>query len=124
MPASKDLVRGSVVPVVLSLLIEQPMYGYEMVRLVNARTNGLLELKEGTLYPVLHGLEADGLIKGEWRDVKTAAGEVGDRQRKYYVLTRAGRAAAKEKAAEWKAFAAAVGGLLKRGALVSSPGTR
>ncbi|HEX8323983.1 MAG TPA: PadR family transcriptional regulator [Tepidisphaeraceae bacterium] len=117
MPAPKDLVRGSVVPVVLSLLAEQPMYGYEMVRLVNARTNGVLEWKEGTLYPTLHGLEAGGLIKSEWRDVKTASGDVGERQRKYYVLTRAGRAELKKRSAEWRAFADAVGGLLKTHAL-------
>ena len=112
MPAPKDAIRSSTVPVILSLLSEQSMYGYEMVRLVNARTNGVLEWKEGTLYPVLHQLEADGLIQGEWRDVKTDAGETAERQRKYYMLTRSGRAELKKRVAEWRAFAAAVGGLL------------
>lgn len=112
MPAPKELVRGSVVPVVLSLLGDRPMYGYEMIRLVQARTNGVLEWKEGTLYPTLHALEQDGLLKSEWRDVPTAAGDSGDRQRKYYALTRAGRAASKKHAAEWKTFADAINGLL------------
>jgi PadR family transcriptional regulator, regulatory protein PadR len=112
MPPPKDPLRGGTVPVILSLLSEQPMYGYEMVRSVNARTNGLLAWKEGTLYPILHQLEADGLIKGEWRDVQTAAGETAERQRKYYALTRFGRAEQKRLAAEWRSFAAAVDGLL------------
>ncbi|MHC4718466.1 MAG: PadR family transcriptional regulator, partial [Planctomycetota bacterium] len=50
MDFSQDLVRGSIVPIVLALLHERAMYGYEIVKVVNARTNGRLEWKEGTLY--------------------------------------------------------------------------
>ena len=64
----QDLVRGSIEPVILKLLQEQPRYGYEIVKLVNARTNGALQWKEGTLYPALQRLESEKLIKAEWHD--------------------------------------------------------
>jgi len=112
MNVSKELVRGSLVPIVLKLLDERPMYGYEIVKLVNARTNGVLEWKEGTLYPTLHKLEADGLLKGEWRDAPSISGEESARQRKYYLITRSGRAELKERTGEWAAFSNAVGLLL------------
>ncbi|HLL89010.1 MAG TPA: PadR family transcriptional regulator [Tepidisphaeraceae bacterium] len=105
----QDLVKGSIVPIVLALLGERPRYGYEIVKLVDARSNGLLKWKEGTLYPTLHKLEADGLVQAEWRD---AAAAEGGRPRKYYALTRAGRAELATKAGQWRAFAAAVNAVL------------
>src|SRR4030095_3399100 len=65
MQVSQELIKGTVVPVVLALLKDRPRYGYEMVQLVNARTNGALDWSEGTLYPVLHKLESDGLVSAE-----------------------------------------------------------
>jgi PadR family transcriptional regulator, regulatory protein PadR len=112
MDFSQDLVRGSVVPIVLALLRDRAMYGYEMVKTVNARTNGLLEWREGTLYPTLHRLESAGLISGEWRDAPKAqpAKDSADagRQRKYYSLTRKGRAELARRAEEWRLFSNAV----------------
>jgi len=120
MDFSQDLVRGSVVPIVLAMLRDRSMYGYEMVKTVNARTNGLLEWKEGTLYPALHRLEAAGLISGHWEDAggkapggrpvsgkDSEAGEAG-RQRKYYSITRKGRAELARRAQEWRLFSQAV----------------
>ncbi|HZZ42381.1 MAG TPA: PadR family transcriptional regulator [Tepidisphaeraceae bacterium] len=109
MDFSQDLVKGSVVPVVLALLRERRMYGYEMVKQVNARTGGKLEWKEGTLYPTLHRLEGDGLIKAEWEE------EAG-RMRKYYGITGKGRRELERRAEEWKAFSSAVNVLLEGGA--------
>jgi len=106
MPISQELIKGTVLPVVLSLLKERPRYGYEMVQLVNARTNGALTWSEGTLYPVLHKLESDGLVRAEWRDSE------GARRRRYYALTAAGRRELKHRSAEWKSFTAAVGAFL------------
>src|SRR5688572_32529780 len=74
MDFSQDLVRGSVVPVVLALLRERPMYGYEMVKHVNARTGGRLNWREGTLYPALHRLESDGLVTAQWREARAIRG--------------------------------------------------
>ena len=68
MEFAQDLVKGSIVPIVLALLRERPMYGYEIVKLVNARSGGRLEWKEGTLYPTLHRLESDGLLRSQWAE--------------------------------------------------------
>jgi DNA-binding PadR family transcriptional regulator len=107
MDFSQDLVKGSIVPVVLSLVAERPMYGYEMVKLVNARTGGRLEWREGTLYPTLHKLESDGLIRSEWSEAP-AAPAGGARTRKYYSITRTGRKELQRRASEWREFSTAV----------------
>src|SRR3954451_20809913 len=73
MEFGQDLVKGSIVPIVLALLRERPMYGYEIVKLVNARSGGRLEWKEGTLYPTLHRLESDGLLRSQWAEAGAAA---------------------------------------------------
>jgi PadR family transcriptional regulator, regulatory protein PadR len=105
MDFSQDLVRGSVVPIVLAMLRDRSMYGYEMVKAVNARTNGLLEWREGTLYPTLHRLEAGGLIAGHW---EPAGGAESARPRRYYSITRKGRAELARRAEEWRLFSQAV----------------
>ncbi len=109
MDFSQDLVRGSITPIVLSMLIERPMYGYEIVKLVNARTNGRLEWKEGTLYPTLHRLQGMGVIEAEW------VVPDGGRKRKYYNLTRKGRSELKRRVDEWKEFSVAVNACLLGG---------
>ena len=106
MDFSQDLIRGSVVPIVLALVAERPSYGYEIVKTVNARTNGRFEWKEGTLYPTLHRLEADRLIKASWQ-----TGESG-KKRKYYTLTRRGRSELVRRRGEWREFSTAVDALL------------
>jgi DNA-binding PadR family transcriptional regulator len=106
MDFSSDLVRGSVVPIVLALVRERPMYGYEIVKVVHARTNGLLQWKEGTLYPTLHKLEADGLIKSSWD-----AGPAG-KPRKYYAITPRGSRELDQRREQWRRFSGAVDALL------------
>lgn len=101
-----DLMRGVVQPIVLQLVSERAMYGYEIIKVVNERTDRALEWKEGTLYPCLHRLEGSGLIKSEWGESDTG------RKRKYYSITRAGLATLKTQSAEWRTFAAAVTSLL------------
>lgn len=99
---NKDLIKGTVVPIVLALLREQPRYGYEIVKVVNTRTNGRFEWKEGTLYPTLHRLEAEKLIKAEWREADTG------KRRKYYLLTRRGETELAKRKEAWTAFSEAV----------------
>jgi DNA-binding PadR family transcriptional regulator len=111
MEFSQDMVKGSVVPVVLALLRERRMYGYEMVKQVNARTGGRLEWKEGTLYPTLHRLEGDGLITAEWEDAAD-----GGRARKYYAITGKGRRELDRRLGEWREFSTAVNLMLEGGA--------
>jgi DNA-binding PadR family transcriptional regulator len=113
MDFSQDLVRGSIVPIVLSLLRDRPMYGYEMVKLVNARSGGRLEWREGTLYPTLHRLEAAGLVSSRWADAPSD--EAPGRQRKYYTLTRKGRTELVRRAEEWRQFSVAVNAVLAGG---------
>lgn len=106
MDISPELVKGTVVPIILKLLSERAMYGYEIIQVVNERTGNLFAWKEGTLYPWLHRLENQGMIGGEWRESETG------RPRKYYVIRRRGMAALREQCAEWTAFSAAVNALL------------
>lgn len=110
MDFSQELVRGTVAPVVLALLSQRPMYGYEIVKVVNLRTGGRLEWKEGTLYPTLHKLEAEGLVKSRWEDAP--ADEAPGRQRKYYSITRKGAAELAARTSEWQEFTAAMKAVL------------
>ena len=115
MDFSQDLVRGSIVPIILALLRERAMYGYELVKIVNARTNGKLEWREGTLYPALHLLEARGLVRGAWADAP--AQDAPGRKRKYYSLTHKGKAELARRAEEWRQFSLAVNACLFGGAV-------
>jgi DNA-binding PadR family transcriptional regulator len=78
------------------------MYGYEMVKLVNARSNGQLHWKEGSLYPALHRLEARGLIGSQWTLSET------NRRVRAYSLTEQGRAQLRAELSRWERFSAAV----------------
>lgn len=106
MEFSQELIKGTVVPIILKLLSEQERYGYEIIKLVNERTDNAFAWKEGTLYPWLHRLEGDGLITSEW--IASPEG----RQRKYYRITRSGLGMLRAKTEEWSAFSKAVNGLL------------
>lgn len=114
MDFSKDLIRGSIVPIVLALLEDRHMYGYEIVKVVNARTGGRLEWKEGTLYPTLHRLQADGFISARWADAPTD--EAPGRKRKYYSISRKGLAELVRRRQEWRQFDLAVNAILLGGA--------
>ncbi|MBI1221021.1 MAG: PadR family transcriptional regulator [Bacteroidetes bacterium] len=81
---SKDLIKGTLQPIIIQLLHEKErMYGYEITREVKQRTAGKLEITEGALYPALHKLEADGILKTE-KELH------GNRIRKYYSFTSSG----------------------------------
>ena len=97
MSKKNELTRGTVETVILKLLSEQAMYGYEMIKLVNLRTDGYFEWREGSLYPCLHKLETDGLVEAFWK-------EAGGKPRKYYALTKQGAEAAAERVAEARTF--------------------
>lgn len=101
-----NLLRGTVDPIILKLVSERTMYGYEIIKVVNERTKGAFEWKEGTLYPCLHRLEGAGLIESQWHE------EENGRKRKYYMITRKGLALMKDKVSEWASFSLAVNTLL------------
>ena len=106
MTFDRDLTRSVAEPIVLQLLKERAMYGYEIIKVVNIRTDNAFQWKEGTLYPCLHRLEKRKLIESYWE--LPADG----RKRKYYALTKAGAKLCDEKTSEWKAFSEVVTSLL------------
>jgi len=106
MTFDSDLMRATVETVILQLLRERQMYGYEIIKVVNERTDGAFKWKEGTLYPCLHRMETAGTIISEWVD-----GDAG-KARKYYRLTAKGQALAADKASEWRAFSGAMDALM------------
>ena len=87
---------------VLSLLAGEDMYGYQMIVELARRSDHTFEMKEGTLYPVLHGLERDGAVEAYQQEAPTG------RVRKYYHLTRKGTKRLKEKQEEWKVYSKSV----------------
>jgi PadR family transcriptional regulator PadR len=94
----KSLMSGSTTLLILSLLSGEEMYGYQMITELARRSNHVFDLKEGTLYPILHGLEAEGLVRV--REKKSPEG----RTRKYYRITRKGQKALDARREEWVAF--------------------
>ncbi len=98
----KSLMAGSTTMLVLNLLEQGDMYGYQMIRELEQRSEQFFSLKEGTLYPILHGLEKDGLIKSY--EMKTEQG----RPRKYYAINDKGRRLLRDKKQEWQLFSSAV----------------
>jgi PadR family transcriptional regulator, regulatory protein PadR len=96
MDVSKDLVAASATPLVLSILSEKPNYGYAIIKRVHQLSNGQLQWTDGMLYPVLHRLEKQGLIKSRW--------EVSDegRKRKYYQINKQGAQVLKDQKAQWE----------------------
>jgi DNA-binding PadR family transcriptional regulator len=89
----------------LEVIARSPSYGYEITQTVAERSNGYFDLKEGSLYPALHRLERQRLLRAFWR-------EADGRRRKYYELTDAGRAELAARKKSWLGFAAGVNGVL------------
>lgn len=101
MAVDKSLVSGSTTMLVLKLLEEKDMYGYEMIDMLRGKSNNVFELKAGTLYPLLHSMEDKG-----W--VTVYEEEAGGKMRKYYRLTHEGKKQLKEKKKEWKEYSEAI----------------
>jgi DNA-binding PadR family transcriptional regulator len=98
----KELIKGMIKPIVLHILLqEKRMYGYEITQSVQERTGGRITLTLGALYPVLHKLEADGVLT-------TTSEAVDNRLRKYYSLSARGRKLAREKTDELYEFVNAI----------------
>lgn len=102
----RELLRGSVPLLILSLLSEGSMYGYQIIETVKDRTNGVLVLAEGTLYPALQKLEIAGFISSYWET------QPNGRERHYYQLLPAGKALLDSKRSEWNEFVGMVAGIV------------
>ena len=96
MVISKDLVAASATPLILSILSEGESYGYAIIKRVRELSNGQMQWTDGMLYPVLHRLEAQKLIKSKWRESETG------RKRKYYKIKKEGTKVLKEQQNQWK----------------------
>ncbi len=95
---STELIKGTLKTIVLKLLADnKKMYGYEITQLVKESTKDRIQITEGALYPTLHALEADGLVKTEIE-------YIGKRMRKYYSLSPTGKVKSKEKITELTDF--------------------
>lgn len=97
-----DMRKGSTTVLILSLLAEEPMYGYQITKELAARSGGVFEFKEGTLYPALHRMEKDGLLTSYWQVIEEGP------SRKYYVISDSGSDALARKSKDWREFARAL----------------
>ena len=103
-----ELLKGTLSLLILSLLSRKPMYGYEIAATVHQDTDGAFTWREGSLYPSLHKMAADGLIVGEWEEKETG------RKRRYYRLTDKGREVLAEKTQSWTELCNAVNRILEK----------
>jgi PadR family transcriptional regulator PadR len=100
-----QLRKGSTVVLILTVLSEQPMYGYQISRELGQRSQGYFEMKEGLLYPALHQMEESGLIASDWKVIE-------NRRRRYYRITSQGIRYLSQAAGEWKTFVTRLFGLI------------
>ncbi len=98
----RELKRGTLEMLLLKLLSERPLYGYELVSTLEKRGGKAFQIKEGTLYPVLYRLEDAGFIHARWETVERGV------PRKYYRLTDAGIGQLEALLAEWRRFISAI----------------
>ena len=104
---SPELLKGSLQTIVLKVLADfGKMYGYEITQMVKELSDGKIEITEGALYPTLHKLEAEGILKTEVK-------YIGNRMRKYYMLTKAGNAEVTERVSELEDFLSVLRSILK-----------
>ena len=101
MKINKELLKGSTKMLILEMVKDENMYGYQMIKKLKEKSNNVFEFKEGTLYPILHSLEEEGLISSYWDDTT-------GKKRKYYAITTKGKKSLKEKNEEWKIFSESV----------------
>ena len=98
----RELLKGSTDHLLLSLIGQEPIYGYQLIKEIGKRSDGYFEFKEGTIYTALHRLEKEGLIEGKWERISSG------QERRYYYLTKMGDRVLNEKRDEWRGFSAAV----------------
>lgn len=95
MRVERELMRGAGPVAVLKLLEDGPKYGYELVEALSRQSDGVLAMGQSTLYPMLYNLEAQGLVRPQWRESDSA------RQRKYYSLTAKGKRRLADDTKQW-----------------------
>ncbi len=106
MKINRELMKGSTSILILSLLENENMYGYQITQALKKKSEDIFDLKEGTLYPMLHGLENENAIESFWIDADNG------KRRKYYAITKEGRKLLKHKKAEWQTYTKAVNSVI------------
>src|SRR4029434_286169 len=104
-----DLVQGTLDMLILKIVALEPMHGWAVAQRIRQMSSDVLQVGQSALYPALHKLERHGWIKSEWAISET------NRQAKYYSLTRAGRKALAEEAANWERLSTAIAAILRTG---------
>ncbi len=102
MAQRRELMKGNADSLLLYLIEQQPMYGYQIIRELEKRSQGYFKFREGTLYPALHRLEKAGLILGKWQMLPSG------RQRRYYYITDKGQRLLVVKMSQWQDFLTAM----------------
>jgi DNA-binding PadR family transcriptional regulator len=96
-----EALKGHLDLLLLAVLSEKPAHGYAVIESLRQRSDGLFDLPEGTIYPALHRLEAQGLLRSQWQ-------ENAPRRRRVYELTAKGQQIMAKRQEEWRIFAKAV----------------
>ena len=99
----RELKKGSAELIILSILEPRPRHGYEISKLIETRSNGQLTFHVASLYPLLYRLEERGWLQGRWVE------NAGERRRRFYSVTPAGRRVLAKQRSTWKAFVEAMG---------------
>jgi PadR family transcriptional regulator, regulatory protein PadR len=98
----REMKKGSAELLILSLLEARPRHGYDLAKLIETRSEGVLKFQVASLYPLLYRLEKRGWIQGRWVE------KAGERRRRYYRLTPAGQKVLAAQRRGWRAFARAI----------------
>jgi len=109
MKINKELMKGSTSMLLLSVLEKEEMYGYQIIKELEQRSEDVFSMNEGTLYPILHTMAKEGLLDSYWENTTSS------RKRKYYRITDKGRKVLQEQKEEWKTYAFAVGKVIEAG---------
>ncbi|MFD1774664.1 PadR family transcriptional regulator [Paenibacillus rhizophilus] len=107
---NRELMKGSTATMLLMLLNSRALYGYELIKELERKSEGTFALKEGTLYPILHAMEGEDWVQAYWETVE-------GRKRKYYQITDKGKRILEEKKREWALFRNAVDSVLGNGGI-------
>jgi PadR family transcriptional regulator PadR len=102
----RELLRGNTPTMILAILQDGSQHAYAIGRSISERAGDGVKFKRGTLYPVLHSLERDGLVVGKWEH------EAGERPRCIYTITDVGRAELVRRAKAWNRFSEAMNNLI------------
>jgi transcriptional regulator len=102
-----DLVQGTLDLLILKIVALEPAHGWAIAQRIKQVSNEVLQVGQGSLYPALHKLEQQGWIKAHWGESEN------NRRAKYYTITRAGRLALEQEAAQWERLSAAISGIVR-----------